>query len=148
VDIRYEEGRVFIGSENVSAAIRTHAVNGSVSAVSAVPAVRTEMVRRQREWVEAHGGSAVVDGRDIGTVVFPSARLKVFLIARPEIRALRRAQELEDAGVDLVQQDLARRDGLDSSRPVSPLIPAPDAVFLDTSDLTLDQVVAKIIEML
>jgi len=148
VDIRYEEGRVFIGSENVSAAIRTHAVNGYVSAVSAVPAVRTEMVRRQREWVEAHGGSAVVDGRDIGTVVFPSARLKVFLIARPEIRALRRAQELEDAGVDLVQQDLARRDGLDSSRPVSPLIPAPDAVFLDTSDLTLDQVVAKIIEML
>jgi len=106
------------------------------------------MVRRQREWVAAHGGSAVVEGRDIGTVVFPGARLKVFLIARPEVRARRRAEETRDAGVDHVQRDLARRDELDSSRPVSPLTPAADAVVLDTSDLTFDQVVPKIIAML
>jgi len=148
VDIRYEEGKVSIDSEDVSRAIRTDEVNRHVSAVSADPAVRREMVRRQREWVAAHGGSAVVEGRDIGTVVFPGARLKVFLIARPEVRARRRAEETRDAGVDHVQRDLARRDELDSSRPVSPLTPAADAVVLDTSDLTFDQVVPKIIAML
>lgn len=148
VDIRYENGRVFIGDEDVSQAIRSDEVNGYVSVVSAVPAVRAEMVRRQRQWVEAHGGNAVVEGRDIGTVVFPDARLKVFLIARPEVRALRRAGEMRDAGVDSVQEDLARRDKLDSSRAVSPLTPAEHAIVVDTSDLSVDQVVAQLRSML
>jgi len=148
VDIRYEGGRVFIGAEDVSEAIRTEAVDGHVSAVSAVPAVRSEMVRRQRDWVRNHEGDAVVEGRDIGTVVFPDARLKVFLIARPEVRALRRAREMKDAGVETVKLDLERRDELDSSRAVSPLVPADDAVIVDTSDLKVDEVVEKIRSLL
>jgi len=119
-----------------------------VSEVSANPSVRREMVRRQQEWVAAHGGRAVVEGRDIGTVVFPNARLKVFLVARPEVRAHRRAAEMQRTGVDSVRQDLIRRDKLDSSREVSPLTPAEDAVVIDTSDLTVEQVVAKIAALL
>ena len=148
IDIRYENGSVFIAAEDVSGQIRSAPVNRHVSAVSANPLVRKEMVRRQQEWVAAHGGSAVVEGRDIGTVVFPNARLKVFLIARAEIRARRRAEELAHSAVDSVQQDLKRRDELDSSRAVSPLTPANDAVVLDTSDLTVEQVVTEIVSRL
>ena len=148
IDVRYEDGKVFIASEDVSDEIRSAQVNRHVSAVSANPSVRKEMVRRQQEWVAAHGGSAVVEGRDIGTVVFPNARLKVFLVARPEVRARRRAEELAHAGVDSVRQDLKRRDEFDSSRAVSPLTPASDAVVLDTSDLSVEQVVTRIVSML
>ncbi len=148
VDVRYEDGNVFLASEDVSNEIRGDAVDRHVSAVSAVPSVRREMVRRQQEWVADHGGRAVVEGRDIGTVVFPNARLKVFLIARPEVRARRRARDMPDTGVDSVEKELRRRDELDSSRATSPLAPAEDAVVLDTSDLSVEQVVATIVSML
>jgi len=148
IDLRYEDGHMHLDAEDVCEAIRSEPVNAFVSAVSAEPAVRRAMVERQRRWVDAHGGRAVVEGRDIGTVVFPHAELKIFLDARPEVRAERRAHELEIPGVEGVRRDLARRDHLDSSRAVSPLTAAVDAVKIDTSDLQVDQVVAHILTLL
>ena len=148
IDLRYEDGHMYLDGEDVCEAIRSEAVNAFVSVVSAEPAVRRAMVERQRRWVEEHGNRAVVEGRDIGTVVFPHAELKIFLVARPEIRASRRAHELDSPGVENVKQDLARRDHLDSSRAVSPLSPAEDAVTLDTSDVTVPDVVEHILTLL
>lgn len=148
ISLRYERGHMLIDGEDVCEAIRSEAVNAFVSAVSANPEVRRLMVQRQRSWVEEHGGRAVVEGRDIGTVVFPDAELKVFLDARPEVRAQRRARELDGPEVTEVQHDLARRDRLDSSRPVSPLTAAEDAVRIDTSELEVGQVVAHILLLL
>ncbi len=147
MDLAYDEGVVRIDGKDVSNDIRTDAVDGFVSTVSADPTVRREMVRRQRQWVEDHDGAAVVEGRDIGTVVFPGASLKIFLVARAEVRAARRAKEMNNGSAEVVQEDLARRDSLDSSRAVSPLTPADDAVVLDTSDLTVDQVVGQIVRL-
>jgi cytidylate kinase len=129
--------RVWVDGVDVSVAIRTPRVNECVSAVSAHPAVRAELVARQRRWVAQHGGG-VVEGRDIGTVVFPAARLKVFLTAGEHERARRRGDE---AGMQ-------RRDRLDSSRPVSPLKAADDALVIDTTELTVDEVVGRILEHL
>jgi 3-phosphoshikimate 1-carboxyvinyltransferase len=148
MDLRYDDGRTWIGDEDVSEEIRSDAVNRFVSAVSADPDVRAAMVSRQREWVAGHGGRAVVEGRDIGTVVFPHATLKVFLNAAPHVRASRRAREMRVPAVDDIREDLARRDGLDASRAVSPLMPATDAVLVDTTDLTVDQVVDRILTLL
>ncbi|GAA3711911.1 (d)CMP kinase [Gordonia hankookensis] len=128
---------------DVSAEIRTDVVTDAVSAVSAVPSVRTKLVAVQRR--AAQGSFVVVEGRDIGTVVFPDADLKVFLTATPEARAARRHQQNVAAGrpSDLAEvlNGVNRRDHLDSTRAVSPLRPADDAVIVDTSDLTRDQVV-------
>ena len=99
----------------------------AVSIVAANPAVRAEMVRRQREWVAARGGG-VLEGRDIGTVVFPDAELKVYLTADPEVRAQRRSKEVTDLDYETVAADLARRDALDQGREVSPLIEADGRV--------------------
>ncbi|MFW0787962.1 (d)CMP kinase [Gordonia sp. CPCC 206044] len=127
---------------DVSRDIRTDAVTEAVSAVSAVPAVRTKLVAVQRR--EAEGEFVVVEGRDIGTVVFPDADLKVYLTASPEARATRRHRQNLAAGRDSDYADVLagvnRRDHLDSTRAVSPLRPADDAVLVDTSDLTLEQV--------
>lgn len=128
-------------------AIRTPAVNAAVSAVAAVPGVRTELVRRQREWVEEHGGG-VVEGRDIGTVVFPDADLKVFLTASDEERARRRGTEEGASNLSDVQADLARRDSLDSTRKVSPLKPADDALVIDTTARTVDEIVEEVLNKL
>jgi len=148
IDLRYEDGHMYLDGEDVCEAIRSEPVNALVSAVSAEPAVRRAMVERQRRWVERHDGRAVVEGRDIGTVVFPQAELKIFLVARPEVRAARRARELDAPGVDNVQQDLARRDRLDSSRAVSPLSVAEDALTIDTSDVNVADVVDHILNLL
>lgn len=128
-------------------AIRTPAVNEAVSAVAAVPGVRVELVKRQREWVEEHGGG-VVEGRDIGTVVFPSAALKVFLTASDEERARRRGSEVGASDLGEVQADLARRDELDSTRTVSPLKPADDALVIDTTGRTVDEIVEEVLDKL
>lgn len=130
-----------------SEAIRTPAVNDAVSAVAAVPGVRTELVKRQREWVEEHGGG-VVEGRDIGTVVFPDAALKVFLTASDEERARRRGTEVGASDLGEVQADLARRDELDSTRTVSPLRPADDALVIDTTGRTVDEIVEEVLHKL
>ncbi len=135
---------------DVSDPIRTSEITGAVSAVSAVPSVRDRLVALQRshvELAEREGSGIVVEGRDIGSVVLPSADLKVFLTANPEIRALRRARE--QAGTGSVGEQslsetgaaLSRRDAFDASRAASPMTQAPDAVVVDTSELTLVQVV-------
>jgi cytidylate kinase len=115
-------------------------VSGVVSVVAAHPEVRAEMVRRQRAWVEGHGGG-VVEGRDIGTVVFPDAALKVFLTASEEERARRRKVEGSDEGAAA----LARRDRLDSTRAASPLKPADDAVVIDSTGRSAAAVVADVV---
>jgi cytidylate kinase len=139
---------VVLDGRDVSVDIRGPAVTAAVSAVSAHPGVRAVMVDRQRAWVERHGGG-VVEGRDIGTVVFPDARVKVFLTASDEERARRR--QLDEVGaarstdVAAVREALARRDAFDSSRKFSPLRPADDAVVLDTTGRTVEDVTAEIV---
>lgn len=105
------------------------------------------MVRLQREWVAGHRGNAVVEGRDIGTVVFPEADLKVWLLANPGERARRRAEETGQTVIE-VQADLARRDRADSGRAISPQTPAGDAIHIDTSNLALQEVVDRILALL
>ena len=141
-----------LDGEDVSAVIRGPEVTAAVSAVSAVPAVRAQLVALQRDLAGADG--AVLEGRDIGTAVFPEAQVKVFLDARPEVRAGRRAGDA-DAGVvvtgadvaAVVAADLARRDRLDSSRAASPLAAAGDAIHLDSSAMDAEQVVARVLEL-
>ncbi|MDF1595338.1 MAG: 3-phosphoshikimate 1-carboxyvinyltransferase [Acidimicrobiia bacterium] len=141
----YRGGLMLVDERDVSAEIRTDPVTRAASPVSAIPEVRRLMVAAQREWVREHGGSAVVEGRDIGTVVFPDADLKVYLTARREIRARRRATEHDRTDIERVAGDLERRDSIDSSRKDSPLTAAADALVLDTSDLTIEQVVDVIV---
>lgn len=138
--------------EDVSAVIRGPEVTAAVSAVSAVPQVRALMVALQRELAGSEG--AILEGRDIGTAVFPEAPVKVFLDASPAVRASRRAADTDTGvtatGGDVVTQvaaDLARRDRLDSSRTASPLEPAADAVHLDSSALDADDVVQHVLAL-
>ena len=132
--------RVLLDGDDVTSDLRSKEVGRAVSAVAAMPGVRTELVRRQREWVEDHGGG-VIEGRDIGSVVFPDAELKVFLTASAGERARRR--ELDETA-----DDLARRDLLDSTRAVSPLIVPQGAVVVDTTARPIDEVVDEIVGML
>jgi cytidylate kinase len=125
--------------------IRTSEVTAAVSAVSALPAVRAHVVALQRELIGE--GSIVVEGRDIGSVVWPTARPKIYLTASPEARAARRAGELSDADVAKVAADIERRDRLDSTRAASPLVQADDAIELDTTDLEVDQVIKIIVDI-
>jgi cytidylate kinase len=142
------DGATRLDGRDVSAAIRGPGVTAAVSEVSAHPAVRELLVARQRDWVEAHGGG-VVEGRDIGTVVFPEAAVKVFLTASDDERARRRHRDevAADRAVEVgeVHEALSRRDTYDSSRTVSPLRPADDAIVLDTTDVPVDEVVAEIV---
>jgi CMP/dCMP kinase len=139
-----------VAGVDVEQAIRSARVTANVSAVAALPAVRTWVNARQQEAVHAHPDGVVVDGRDIGTVVFPDAPLKVFLTATPEERARRRlsqrGQPLDEARVARESAELAARDHADATRPVAPLRAADDAVLLDSTRLSLaeqvDQVVA------
>jgi len=148
IDLDLEDGRLRVDGRDLSTAIRGPEVTAAVSAVSAHPGVRAELVARQRRWVEEHGGG-VVEGRDIGTVVFPEAPLKVFLTAGDEERARRRQRDEEAAdrtvGMAEVQESLARRDALDSGRTVSPLRAAADAVIVDTTGRTPEAVVAELV---
>lgn len=143
------EQTVCVNGSDVTAAIRTPQVDGAVSLVSGVPAVRSIMVERQRALAE--GVDAVAEGRDIGTVVFPDAEVKVFLTASPEARAHRRAEQNRARSVGTEASDegrvlasLIERDRADSTRAVSPLRPAPDAVHIDSSSLTIEEVVHRV----
>ncbi|HVV35547.1 MAG TPA: (d)CMP kinase [Acidimicrobiales bacterium] len=127
---------VFVDGVDATEAIRTEAVTKAVTAVASNAKVREVMVERQRGWIADNGGG-VLEGRDIGTVVCPDATLKVYLVADPEVRAQRRAAEHGDA----VAQDMRRRDQADSTRNVSPLMRADDAVEIDTTHLSIDGVV-------
>ena len=137
---------VTLAGEPIDAEIRQAHVTAAVSAVSAVPAVRAQLVAAQRELIG--DGAIVVEGRDIATVVWPTARPKVYLTASPEIRAARRAGELGPAvDVSAVAADIERRDRLDSGRVASPLTQAEGAVELDTSHLTIDEVIDRLVDM-
>jgi cytidylate kinase len=144
-------GRVRLGDRDVTREIRGPQVTAAVSTVSAHPAIRELMVARQREWV-AHRGGGVVEGRDIGTVVFPEATVKVFLDAHDDERARRRQRDEVAADrvveVDAVRESLATRDAKDSSRQVAPLRPAADAVVIDTTDRSVagvaDEIIARV----
>ena len=137
----------FLAGEDVSAEIRGEEVTRAVSAVSAVPEVRERLVRIQRD-LAASAGSVVVEGRDIGTVVLPDADVKIFLTASAETRARRRSDQNRAAGLaddyETVLADVQRRDHLDSTRVVSPLRPAADAVIVDTGELTEAEVVSHL----
>lgn len=139
-----DEDRSYLDGEDVSAEIRGDAVTKAVSAVSAVPAVRTRLVDIQRQ-LATRQGSVVVEGRDIGTVVLPDADVKIFLTASAEERARRRNDQNKAAGLaddyEAVLADVKRRDHLDSTRAVSPLRPADDAVVIDTSTMTQPEVI-------
>ena len=145
-----EEDRAYLDAEDVSAEIRGDAVTKAVSAVSAVPAVRARLVGLQRE-LAAGPGSVVVEGRDIGTVVLPDADVKIFLTASAEERARRRNEQNVACGFtddyESVLADVKRRDHLDSTRAVSPLRAADDAVVVDTSDMSESEVIAHLVEL-
>ncbi|MDK8252847.1 MAG: (d)CMP kinase [Dialister micraerophilus] len=136
---------VFIDGEDITQYLRTSKVSSNVSRVSAFQGVRNAMVKLQRKVAEK--GNAVLDGRDIGTVVLPDADLKIFLTASVHTRALRRYKELKDTDTTLerIEEEIKRRDNLDMTRKISPLRKADDAILLDNSDLTLEETADKII---
>ena len=152
ISFRHEQGdpvprRVFVDDVEVTGAIRTAEIDRSVSAVSAVPAVRQALVDQQRRI--GSEGNYVVEGRDIGTEVFPNAEVKVFLTASAEERAHRRVRQNADRGIGSIDYqevlaDIIRRDELDSSRDTAPLRPAKDAVLLDSSSMHVEEVIGSI----
>jgi cytidylate kinase len=147
IDLRFDEaGRVWIGAEDVSSAIRTPEMSQAASTVSAHPEVRDALLELQRRL--AQSGRCVVEGRDIGTVVLPWAPLKVFLTASPEVRAKRRYSELQARGAQVdfaaTLAEMNERDHRDSTRAAAPLKRAEDAILFDTSDLDFDAVVARL----
>jgi cytidylate kinase len=146
VTMNQESGRMYLNGGDVTREIRGEGVTAKVSAVSAHPEVRRLLVELQRAWIDEHGGG-VVEGRDIGSVVFPDAAVKVFLNASPEVRAMRRAMETGEELGDVLA-DLDRRDQLDSTRAASPLTVPDGAVTIDTSELTFEEVVDQLLELI
>ena len=144
IELEVADGDVTVDGVDASIEIRGAEVTRAVSAVAANPQVRRELVRRQREWVAGHGGTAVVEGRDIGTVVFPDAPLKAYLTANLEVRAGRRQKEVADLDYETVVADMARRDTLDEGRDVDPLLCAPDALRIDTTDRSVEDIVDEL----
>jgi cytidylate kinase len=138
--------QVKVDGVDASIEIRGPEVTRAVSVVAANPEVRAEMRSRQREWAAQHGGG-VVEGRDIGTVVFPSADVKVYLTAEDAERARRRSKEMLDLHYDQVAADIARRDHADSTRQASPLLIAPDAVVLDTTGREISEVIDEVLKL-
>ena len=150
VKVSNEGQRFLLNGEDVSEAIRTPEISMAASDVSSIPEVRERLVDMQREMAKMQ--SVVMEGRDIGTVVFPNADTKIYLTASPEVRARRRYNELIAKGqaveYDTVLEELIIRDRNDSTRETSPLRQAEDAVVLDTTDMTLPEAIAKTIEII
>jgi cytidylate kinase len=144
VEIVVESGRVAVDGVDATIEIRGPSVTRAVSEVAANPVVRAELVRRQRDWVAERGG-AVVEGRDIATVVFPDATLRAYLHARADVRASRRHQEVTDLDYEAVAADMARRDTLDSQREADPLACADGAIVVDTSDRGIEEIVDELV---
>jgi cytidylate kinase len=147
LEIEVAGGVTTVDGIDASIEIRGPEVTRAVSIVAANPAVRADLRQRQRAWAEARGGG-VIEGRDIGTVVFPDAALKVYLTASAEARAGRRAKEVSDLDYETVAADIARRDALDQGRDDSPLTEAQDAVTIDTTDRTIDEIVDEVLARL
>jgi cytidylate kinase len=154
LDVRFapagETERVYLGNVDVAAEIRTEQAGEAASRVAAVPGVRTALLARQRDFARWPG--LVADGRDMGSVVFPDATLKVFLTASAEERAMRRHKQLKEKGIDVslpdLSWDIAQRDARDANRAVAPLKPAPEAHVIDSTSLTPEEVVARILQRL
>jgi CMP/dCMP kinase len=144
VEMEVAPDRVEVDGVDATIEIRGPEVSRAVSLVAANPGVRRELVRRQREWTVARDGG-VLEGRDIGSVVFPDAVLKVYLNARPDVRAERRAHEVTDLDYETVAADMARRDALDQGRETDPLVRADGAFELDTSDMSVDEIVDDLV---
>lgn len=147
LELTVDEEGVTVDGVDATIEIRGPEVTRAVSLVAANPAVRAELRSRQREWAAARAGG-VIEGRDIGTVVFPEADLKVFLTARAEVRADRRSREVSDLDYETVAADLARRDTLDEGREDSPLAQAEGALVLDTTGMSIDEVVERLVAAL
>ncbi len=148
-DFAFEDAKVLMDGEDVTEELRTSEVTSGSSAVAVHPEVRERVVGLQRAWLAERGGSGVVEGRDIGTVVFPDAAVKAYLTASPEVRAARRADDPESAGksVEEIAAELRARDERDSTRAASPLRPAADAVIIDTAKLSADEVTALVLRL-
>jgi cytidylate kinase len=145
--VEFRNRMIFLSGQDVTDALRDEAVAARASDVARRPGVRTALLQRQRAFRRSPG--LVAEGRDMGTVVFPDAELKVFLTATPAVRAQRRYKQLIDKGIDAnlhaLSRDLEQRDARDAARAVAPLAPAPDALPLDTSERSLDEVVGVIL---
>ena len=154
LDVRFEvktnEIRIWVEGRDITAAIRSEEGGRFASIYAAIPEVRQALLARQRETRRAPG--LVADGRDLGSVVFPDAVLKIFLTATPKIRAERRYKQLKDKGFDVnlprLEKEIAARDYQDTHRTISPLMPASDAVEIDTSGITREQVLDEIVDLL
>jgi len=153
VAVHFGDKHYYVNGQDVTSEIRKEAVTSQVSKVSAIDIVREKLVAIQRKLGD--GVNAVFEGRDMGSFVFPDAEVKIFLTGRPEVRAKRRFDELRskfpadtiNLTIEDALKEIQRRDTYDSTREVSPLKPADDAIFVDTSDLTLDEVVDKILDI-
>jgi cytidylate kinase len=147
MEVQFRDGRIFLSGQDVTDSLRDEAVATRASDVAQRPGVRTSLLQRQRAFRRPPG--LVAEGRDMGTVVFPDAALKVFLTASAAVRAQRRYNQLIDKGIDAnlhaLSRDLEQRDARDAARAVAPLAPAPDALQLDTSERSVDEVVAVIL---
>jgi cytidylate kinase len=148
ISVSDTDGRTTVAIDGIDATaeIRNRDVTDSVSAVAAVPEVRRILVERQRDWITRHGGG-VVEGRDIGSVVFPDADLKLYITASPRVRAERRVAEI-GGNVSDVESSIIERDRKDSSRAHSPLHQAEGSTFVDTTGLSVDEVVGHILDLL
>lgn len=146
--VRFEETRIMLNDEDVSAQIRSEAIGMGASAIAQLPKVRAALLQRQRDFLTEKG--LVADGRDMGSVVFPDAVLKVFLTASAQVRAQRRARQLglpcEGVEFDRILSDIEARDEADRRRPVAPLRQLSDAVLLDTTDLGIEESVKKVLD--
>jgi cytidylate kinase len=147
LEVKFSNGEIILSGEYVADELRGEDIGNRASAVAALPALRSALLERQRAFRQPPG--LVADGRDMGTVVFPDAVLKVFLTASVQVRASRRYKQLNDKGIHAnlasLSRDLAERDERDAKRAAAPLVPAPDAVQLDSSDLSVDEVVGAVL---
>ena len=147
MDVVFDDGEVVLGDESVTEKVRSELVGNRASEVARLPGLRQALLARQRAFRRPPG--LVADGRDMGTVVFPDAELKVFLTASPEIRAERRYKQLIEKGIDAnlraLSRDLRERDQRDAQRAVAPLAPASDSQVLDSTALSIDEVVERIV---
>ena len=154
LDVQFEtdhdmQGRIILEGEDVTGALRDEGCGNDASRVAVLPGVRRALLERQREFLIPPG--LVADGRDMGTVIFPAAKLKVFLTASAEERANRRYKQLKDKGLDVnlgdLLNDIRERDARDSGRSVAPMQAAPDAMLVETTGVAVDVVVQRIIEL-
>jgi cytidylate kinase len=149
LDVVFADGKILLSKEDVTDQLRGEDIGNRASAIAALPALRAALLERQRAFRQPPG--LVADGRDMGSVVFPDAAVKVFLTASVRVRAERRYKQLNDKGnhanLASLSRDLAERDERDAKRAAAPLAPAPDAVQLDSSDLSVDEVVAVVLKL-